>query len=227
MKPANDNFTSTHRALIKFAIDLGPLLIFFAANKLSGIYVATGVFMAAFFVALGVGYALERKLSPMTLITGGVVLIFGGLTLLLKSDVFIKLKPTLAYAIIAVVLLGGYLTKRPAARYIFEHAFQLDDAGWRILTLRWGVFFASLAVLNEIVWRNFSTDTWVTFKVFGFLPLIVIFGALQIRLIERHHIEAPGTHTGTDAKSGDDHMLPDAPTGLENGAKVATDRTDQ
>lgn len=221
MRSANDNLSSTHRALIKLAIDLGPLLIFFAANKFAGIYVATGVFMAAFFAALGAGYMLERKLSAMTLITGGVVLIFGGLTLLLRDETFIKLKPTLIYAIIAVILIGGYLTRRPAARYIFEHAFHLDDAGWRILTLRWGVFFASLAVLNEIVWRSFSTETWIAFKIFGFLPLIVIFGALQVPLIERHHVAAPGTG------KGDDHILPDAPTGLENGTKVATDRTDQ
>ena len=221
MKPANDNVAPMNRAQIKLAIDLGPLLVFFAANALAGIFVATGVFMAAFFAALGASYALERKLSPMTLVTGGVVLIFGGLTLYLNDETFIKLKPTLVNAIFATVLLGGYVTKRPLVRYMFEHAFRLDDAGWRIMTLRWGLFFAALAVLNEIVWRNFSTDTWAAFKVFGIFPLTLLFGVLQLRVIEHHRIAGDTVSHSHVQKS------PVAPDGFENGANVTNERTDQ
>lgn len=220
MKSAKNNLAPLHRTLIKAAIDLGPLLIFFAVNALAGIFAATGAFMVAFFIALGAGYALERKLSPMTLITGGVVLIFGGLTLYLNDETFIKLKPTLVNAIFAAILFGGHLTNRPLIRYLFEHAFQLDDDGWRILTLRWALFFAALAVLNEIVWRNFSTDTWAAFKVFGIFPLTLIFGAFQLKVIERHHVTSAAPEPGNGQKS------PLSPGGFENGANTEAERTD-
>jgi len=173
-------------AVPKLLIDLGPLVVFFAVNGIAGIYMATGAFMAAFFASLGVGFWLERRLEPMPLFTGLIVLVFGGLTLYLHDSTFIKLKPTILYGAFSVILFGGLLSGRPLIRVLFEQVFQLTDEGWRKLTLRWALFFAGLAVLNEIIWRSVSTDTWVAFKVWGFLPLTIAFTALQSGLIDRY-----------------------------------------
>jgi intracellular septation protein len=116
------------------------------------------------------------------------VVVFGGLTLWLQNETFIKLKPTIIYVLFAVVLLGGLAFGKSLLGYVFDAVFKLTDEGWRKLTLRWGLFFVVLAVLNEIVWRSVSTDTWVTFKVFGFLPLTFLFALAQMPLINRSTI---------------------------------------
>ncbi len=170
----------------RLILDLGPLLIFFAAFKLGGFFVATAAFMVAILTALVIGYALERKLSPMPLFTAVLVLIFGGLTLYLQSEVFLKVKVTILYAFFGIILLGGLATGRLFIKYVFGHAFDLDEPGWRKLTLRWGIFCLVLAALNESVWRLTSTETWVDFKVWGILPLILLFAVAQTSLLLRH-----------------------------------------
>jgi intracellular septation protein len=172
--------------LRKLILDLGPLLIFFAAFKWGGFFIATGAFMAAIAVALAIGYAFERKLSPMPLFTAVLVMIFGGLTLYLQSEVFLKVKVTILYGFFGCILLGGLATGRLFIKYVFAEAFELDDAGWKKLTLRWGIFFLALAALNEVIWRQTSTDFWVEFKVWGILPLILIFAVAQTPLLLRH-----------------------------------------
>ena len=167
-------------------LDLGPLVLFFAAYEFLGIFVATGVFMAAVLSALGIGYANERRVSPMPVFTAILVLIFGGLTLYLKNDIFIKMKPTVLYALFGAILLGGLWFNRLFIKYVFAHAFQLSDEGWRALTWRWGIFFFILATVNEIVWRNFSTDSWVLFKVWIILPLIFLFALAQSPFVLKH-----------------------------------------
>jgi intracellular septation protein len=142
--------------------------------------------MVAITVALAVGYMLERKISPMPLFTAVLVLIFGGLTLYLQSEVFLKVKVTILYAFFGIILLGGLATGRLFIKYVFGHAFDLDEQGWRKLTLRWGIFCFALAALNETVWRLTSTDTWVDFKVWGILPLILLFGVAQTPLLLKH-----------------------------------------
>jgi len=114
------------------------------------------------------------------------VLVFGGLTLYLKNDTFVKIKPTIIYSTFCIVLLGGLAFNRLFIKYALAFEFELPENAWRTLTWRWGLFFASLAVLNEIVWRNFSTANWVTFKVWIILPLILVFGALQTPLLLKH-----------------------------------------
>ena len=173
----------------RLALDLGPLLIFFAGFKYLGIYGATAVFMAAVFVALGLDYVLEKRLSPMPLFTAVLVLIFGGLTLYLKNDIFLKMKPTVLYAFFGAVLLGGLSVNRLFIKYVFAQAFELDEPGWRQLTWRWGLFFIVLAILNEAVWRNASTDTWVNFKTWGIIPLIFLFALAQTPFVMKHHVE--------------------------------------
>ena len=198
---------------LKLVLDLGPLLLFFLANSRpalfapflapflpadllngehAGIFAATAVFIPAVLIALAMGYALTRHLPVMPVVTAVIVVVFGGLTLALQNETFIKLKPTIIYLLFAVVLLGGLWFKKALLGMVFDAVFNLTEEGWRKLTLRWGLFFIVLAVLNEIVWRNFSTDAWVNFKVFGFLPITFIFGALQLPLLQKYSVPEPG-----------------------------------
>ena len=190
--------------ILKFALELGPLLVFFFANargewlassfpalaEMGGpIFIATGLFMAATAIALAVSWSLTRTLPIMPLVSGVVVFVFGGLTLWLQDATFIKMKPTIVNTLFGAVLLGGLLFGRSLLAYVFDAAFKLDAEGWRKLTLRWGLFFLFLAVVNEIVWRNFSEATWVAFKVWGIMPITVAFTMLQMPLIMRHSVE--------------------------------------
>jgi intracellular septation protein len=174
---------------LKLTFDLGPLALFFFANSRYGIFVATAAFMIAVLTALAASYALMRRLPVMPLVTAIIVVVFGGLTLFLHNDVFIKIKPTILYALFGGILVGGLLFGRSFLGVVFDSLFHLTDEGWRKLTLRWALFFFALAVLNEIVWRNSSTNVWVDFKVFGVLPLTFLFGALQFPLLKKYAVE--------------------------------------
>ncbi len=184
----NDPKRAEINPLLKLALELGPLAIFFFANSRFGIFTATAVFMVAITIALAASWALTRKLAIMPLITGIVVLVFGGLTIYLHNDLFIKLKPTIVNCLFGSILLGGLYFGKSLLGYVFDSVFKLTDEGWRLLTFRWGVFFFVLAVINEIVWRNFSTDFWVSFKLFGFMPITLAFTLFQMPLITKHSI---------------------------------------
>jgi intracellular septation protein len=175
--------------LLKMALDLGPLLIFFAANTVAGIFTATAVFMVAIMLSIGIGFAIERKVSPMSLLTCALVLIFGGLTLWLSNENFIKIKPTILYSTFAAVLVGGLAFNRLFIKYLLGQTMHLAEPAWRSLTWRWSVFFLALAIVNEFVWRNTTTDTWVAFKVWGVLPLTLLFALSQTPFIARHQVE--------------------------------------
>jgi len=179
---------SRQSPLLKLALDLGPLILFFAAFKFGDIFKATAVFMAASIASLGIGYARTRKISPMPLVTAIIVVVFGGLTLYLKNDTFIKMKPTVLYAIFGAILLGGLAFNRLFIKAVFAQAFELDETGWRKLTWRWGFFAFALAAINEIIWRNFSTNIWVDFKVWAIIPLIMLFALAQTPLVMKHEI---------------------------------------
>ncbi|WP_309085072.1 septation protein A [Chelativorans sp.] len=187
--------------ILKLALELGPLLIFFFANArgemlaeripalgaLGGpLFIATALFMAATAIALAVSWALTRTLPIMPLVSGVVVLVFGALTLYLHNDTFIKMKPTIVNTLFGAVLLGGLFFGKSLLGYVFDSAFKLDAEGWRKLTLRWGLFFLFLALVNEVVWRSFSTDAWVAFKVWGIMPITILFTMSQMPLIMRH-----------------------------------------
>ncbi len=171
---------------LKLLLDLGPLLVFFAANSRFGIFAATGAFMAAIVLALAIAYALTRHLPIMPLVTAGVVLVFGTLTLVLHDELFIKVKPTIIYVLFGGVLLVGLAFGKSLLGVVFDSVFHLTEEGWRKLTLRWALFFLALAVLNEIVWRTQTTDVWVSFKVFGVVPLTFLFAALQYPLLTKY-----------------------------------------
>lgn len=174
-------------------VDYAPLAAFFIGYVSQGLMVATAALMAVTFAALLLSLATTRRVPKLPLITAAVVGVFGGLTLWLNDPVFIKMKPTIVQALFAVILLGGLLAGRPLLRPVLGMAmpWPLSDLGWRRLTLRWGVFFAAMAVLNEIVWRTQSTDIWVNFKVFGLLALTLMFALAQAPLITRHKAGEP------------------------------------
>jgi len=176
---------------LKITLDIGPLILFFAANSKFGIFAATAAFMAAVLAALAVSYVITRHIAVMPLVTAAIVLVFGGLTLVLHDDLFIKLKPTIIYLLFGGVLLGGLAFGKPVLGMVFDSVFHLTDEGWRRLTIRWALFFLFLAVVNEIVWRTQTTDFWVSFKLFGVVPLTFLFGALQYRLLLKYSAEAP------------------------------------
>src|SRR4249920_1303827 len=175
--------------VFKLVLDIGPLALFFAANAKFGIYAATGAFMAAILIALAVSYAMTRHLAVMPLVTAVIVLVFGGLTLVLHDELFIKLKPTIIYVLFGGTLVGGLLFGKPLLGMVFDSVFQLSEEGWRKLTWRWALFFFALAALNEIVWRTQTTDFWVSFKLFGVVPLTFLFAALQVPLLTKYSVE--------------------------------------
>jgi len=188
--------------LFKLATELGPLVIFFAANAKFGLFVATAAFMVAIVAAIVASYVMTRHVPLMALVTAAIVLVFGGLTLALHDETFIKLKPTIIYALFAGTLGVGLLLGRSFIAILFDQMFNLTPAGWRLLTIRWMLFFAAMAVLNEVIWRTQSTDVWVAFKAFGAIPITAVFAMLQTPLIRRHHI-APATDAASDIERGD------------------------
>ena len=175
--------------LLKLALELGPLAVFFLVNSSRGIYAGTAVFMAATVIALGVSYAIARTIPVMPLVTGIFVIVFGGLTLYLANDLFIKLKPTIVNLTFAAILFFGLRTRRLFIKLVLESALQLTERGWIILTRAWIGYFLVLAAINEIVWRTQSTDTWVTFKVFGIMPLTLLFSAATVPVMLRHALQ--------------------------------------
>ena len=161
--------------LFKLATELGPLIVFFVANAKFNLFVATGAFMVAIVAAMIASYVVVRHVPMMAIVTAVIVLVFGTLTLVLHDETFIKVKPTIIYGLFAAILGGGLLFGRSFIAIMFDQMFNLTPKGWRILTMRWALFFLAMAILNEFIWRTQSTDFWVAFKVFGVIPLTMIF----------------------------------------------------
>jgi intracellular septation protein len=175
--------------ILKLVLDIGPLVLFFAANGRFGIFTATAAFMVAVLIALAVSYVMTRHIAIMPVVTAVIVLVFGGMTLVLHDEQFIKLKPTIIYVLFGGTLLAGLALDKPFLSILFDQMFHLSEEGWRKLTWRWVLFFFALAIANEIVWRTQTTDFWVSFKLFGVVPLTFLFGALQMPLINKYSIE--------------------------------------
>lgn len=185
-----------HEDLRKLIEELGPLAVFFILNargaqwfdrpESDSLLIATAGFMLAIGAALVSTYARGEKPNNMTLASAGFVFIFGGITLFLQDETFIKMKPSLVYVLFGVILGIGLLRGQSYLQRLMGQMLPMDDAGWLILTRRWAVFFLFLAALNEAVWRTQSTDFWVNMKVFGFMPLTFIFMALQMPLLKKY-----------------------------------------
>jgi intracellular septation protein len=195
--PAKPSGRRTLHPFVKLGLDLGPLILFFFANSYGGIFFATGAFMVATVLALAVSYALVRRVAIVPLATAGIVLVFGALTIWLQNDTFIKVKPTLIYTMFATILIVGLATGRPLFEYVLDGAFHMTHEGWRKLTWRWALFFLGMAVANEIVWRNFSTDTWVAVKTFAVVPATLLFALSQTPLMMRYKGEKTEPSAGS------------------------------
>ena len=185
---------------LKLALEMGPLVLFFIVFSRVEIFTATAVLMGATVIALAITYWLTRHLPIMPVVTAAMVLIFGGLTLLLHDDTFVKMKATIVYLLFATALLGGLAFGKALLSVVFDSVMNLNEEGWRKLTLRWGLFFLAMACVNEIVWRNFSLDFWVKFKVFGFVPLTLLFALSQTPLMLKHELK------GEDADKAPEHL---------------------
>jgi len=177
----------------RLLIDLGPLLVFFAANFFAPvpgpmkIFVATGAFMAAMLAAMLLSQLRFGKISPLLWFSGAMVVVMGGITIWLHDETFIKMKPTLYYALVAGLLGFGLFTGRPLLKLVLGSSYPgLDEDGWRKLTRNWALFFAFMAGLNEAVWRNASTDFWIGFKLWGAIPLTFLFALANIPMLLKH-----------------------------------------
>jgi len=188
--------------VFKLATELGPLIVFFVANAKFNLFVATGAFMVAIVAAMIASYVVVRHVPMMAIVTAVIVLVFGTLTLVLHDETFIKIKPTIIYGLFAAILGGGLLFGRSFIAILFNQMFNLTPKGWRILTMRWALFFLGMAVLNEVIWRTQSTDFWVAFKLFGAVPLTMVFAISQMPVIKRYHLE-PASLEASEAEAGD------------------------
>ena len=178
---------------VKFALELGPLALFFVVYSKLGIFAATGVLMAGVVATLAISYAMLKRFPVMPLVTAAIVLIFGSLTLVFHDETLIKIKPTALYLLFGGALFGGLWLKRPLLKILFDGALHVTDEGWRRLTWRWAYFFLALALLNELVWRTQTTDLWVKFKTFGFMPITLLFALAQAPLIMRYETKEART----------------------------------
>jgi intracellular septation protein len=177
----------------RLLIDVGPLLVFFLVNFLAPvpgaikIFVATGAFMAAMVAALVFAAVRYRYVSPLLLFSAVMVVVLGGLTIWLHDETFIKVKPTIYYALVSTLLFFGLITNRSLLKLVLGSAYPgLDEEGWRKLTLNWAIFFAVMAVVNEAVWRNSTTDFWIAFKLWGAIPATLLFAVANVPMLMRH-----------------------------------------
>ncbi len=175
----------------KLVLEAGPLVVFFVANSYYDIFFATGAFMVATVLSLTASKVKFGRIPIMPLVSGVFILVFGALTLSLEDDFFIKIKPTVVNLMFATILFGGLLAGHSLLRHLFGEVFNLSDKGWRLLTFRWACFFVFLAVLNEFIWRNFSTDFWAAFKLMGVMPITMIFAIAQLGLIQKYDATQP------------------------------------
>lgn len=193
---------------LKLALEMGPLVVFFLANTygeelaarfpsleaLGGkIFIGTAFFMVAMSISVAITWLLEKRVAIMPLVTFVFVVVFGALTLWLQDEMFIKIKPTLVNILFgATLLIALFVFKYPLMKLLFDGPFKLEEEGWRKLTFRWGCYFLFLALVNEIVWRNFSNDFWVAFKVWATMPMTIVFMLFQYPVLVKHSLEPLG-----------------------------------
>ena len=195
---------------LNFALDFGPLLVFFIAYKFGGSdsdptqgpLVGTGVFMVAIAIAVAVSRWKLGRVSPMLWLSAALVVGFGALTLWFRDPKFIQIKPTLIYLFFAVLLLGGLLRGKAMLKYVLEAAYDgLTDKGWRMLSLNWGLFFLALAAANEVMRAMLSFDTWLSLKVWGVTALTFLFAMANVPMLMRNGLSLG--EDKPDNKAGD------------------------
>ena len=178
------------KPLIKLITEVGPLAVFFIGNSKFGIFPATAAFMVATAIAIPISWKIEGKLPIMPIIIGVFVVFFGSLTLIFQDPTFIKIKPTIVNLVFAAgLIISRTFFQKNVLKIIFNKAFNLTEKGWRILNIRWSFFFIFLAILNEIVWRNYSTEIWISFKLWGIMPLTIIWTLAQMPLVTKETVK--------------------------------------
>ncbi|MEG8098942.1 septation protein A [Candidatus Liberibacter brunswickensis] len=195
--------SQSQNKIVYFLLEIGPGIIFWLCNVYGGkillyfpvlshlgssIFFSTLIFMVLTIISLGIFWIVFREVRMVPIISGICVLVFGGLTVWFRDESFIKMKPTFFYSVFSIVLFVGNLFGKSFVRFFLAQVISLDPIGWSKLTFRWACFFLFLAFLNEIVWRNFSTETWIFFKAMGTFPIFIIFGIFQINIINKHSI---------------------------------------
>ncbi|EMS36325.1 septation protein A [Candidatus Liberibacter americanus] len=194
---------SNRNKLVNFLLEFGPLIVFWIFNSYGkkiityfpflerfgdGIFLATVFFIISTGISMAFSWFWFGELKSISLISGLFVIILGGLTVWLRDDTFIKIKPTIIYSLLSAILFFGYALGKNFLRSFLSQVIRLDDIGWNKLNVRWAFFFLFLAICNELVWRNFSTETWIIFKLIGFFPMILLFGIAQASLINKHAV---------------------------------------
>lgn len=219
--------------LLKIVLEIGPLAVFFLTfsygedllqnaavarafayltdpaalvGDTAPVLLATATFMVAIALSLVVSWWLTRAVPRMAVVTAVIVAIFGGLTLWLQDETFIKMKPTVVNAVFAAILGAGLVRGRSYLRYLMGETMPLTDRGWLLFTRNWVIFFAACALANEIVWRTQSTEFWVNFKTFFYLPLTLVFIALHIPFLQRHALDEPDETPGQAPAPTPDRM---------------------
>jgi intracellular septation protein len=177
----------------KTILDFAPLALFFVAYKFAGLYAATATVIVACIASLGVGWWFDRKISPVPLFTAVIVAVLGGLTLYLQNATFIKMKPTIVYALLGFCLIGGELSDKSVMKHILGTTVRMDAAGCRGMAMRFGGFFLVMAAINELIWRNYSENFWVNYHTFGAMALTVLFAVSQAPFLAKHIAEEPPT----------------------------------
>ena len=176
---------------LRLLLDLGPLVLFFVANAKFGVFTGTAIFIAAFVAALAVGFALTRRLSMLQLFSGFLVIVMGGLTIWLHDETFIKVKPTIYYAIVTALLMFAMITGRPLLKNVLGSAYPgLEQAGWDKLTRNWALFFVAMAIANEAVWRSTTTAHWISYKLWIAIPTTFLFALANVPMLMRHGLNA-------------------------------------
>ena len=173
----------------KIILEMGPLIVFFAAFKFGGLFVATGAFMVAMPLAMAASWHFERHIPMMQKVTFVIVMVMGGLTLYLENKTFVFMKPTIVNGLFATILAVGLLRGKSYLKVVMEAGFPpMQDKGWMVMTRNWALFFVTMALINEYVWRNYSEDAWVNFKTFGFLPLTLVFAISQAPVMSKYKL---------------------------------------
>ncbi|MEO6248988.1 MAG: inner membrane-spanning protein YciB [Sphingomicrobium sp.] len=176
---------------LRLALDLGPLVLFFIANAKLGVFTGTAIFIAAFVASLVVSFVLTRRLTALQLFSGFLVIIMGGLTIWLHNETFIKIKPTVYYAIVSSLLWFGLITGRPLLKSVLGSAYPgLTQTGWDKLTRNWALFFLAMAIANEAVWRNTSTAHWIVYKLWIALPATFLFAIANLPMLLKHGLNS-------------------------------------
>lgn len=172
--------------MLKLLLEFGPIVVFFATYKQANIFVATLWMVVVTVVSLIFSYLIDKRISMPLLISGSILLVSGSITLLSGDAMYIKMKPTIVYLVFASILSIGVMNEKPFIKAILSHAFQMDDKHWLVLGKRFAGYFFMMAAVNEFIWRNFSEGFWVNFKVFGAVPITMLFIVMQIPFLKNH-----------------------------------------